>query len=1577
MADDELNDVVTSRMLKNRKYDPEISDAFQFKRPPECPVFTPTAEEFENPYDYIAKISGEAVITGICKIRPPKGWEPPFCVDVDNFKFTPRVQQLNELEAKTRIRLNFIEQIGKFWNLQGTPCTIPMIDKHAVDYFTLYEEVQAAGGLSMIKNKQWLEICKTLGFAPKKSIAIILKDYYEKYLHPFDLFKKSSSCSSKDIKPVKRGRPKKIVPESIENSPCKANSPLSSPEKAPLVEEAKLQDFNYFGGCHKMAGFRTRKKSPEKLVKKPRGRKSKYNNDPLAKYVCRKCDKGDKEDKMLLCDGCDDSYHTFCLMPPLTDIPEGDWRCPICVEKEVSKPFEAFGFEQAKREYSLYEFGKMADEFKCQYFNMPVHTVPLDLVEREYWRIVGTIDEDVTVEYGADLHTLDHGSGFPTQKSHNLSGPEMPYVRSGWNLNNLAVLGDCVLSHIEADISGMKVPWMYVGMCFSTFCWHNEDHWSYSINYLHWGEPKTWYGVPGASAPEFEEAMRSKAPELFENQSDLLHQLVTIMNPNLLMERGVPVYRTDQQAGEFVITFPRSYHAGFNQGYNFAEAVNFAPPDWLTLGRECIDHYAEQRRYCVFSHDELVCMMATKVGKLSIPMALAVCKDINEMVRKELLSLKEVALYGIKNKEQVPFETMTDDERQCNVCQTTLFLSAVVCKCNSKKLSCLRHFKQLCKCEASKKTLQYRYSESEMTDRVKEIKLSLEDYMVWFKKIQDIVFLERLDKPELSELIELDQEGIKRKYPRNSTYLAFQEAIIEGKATVNLCDQLIARRDAQGLGDFPEIDKLTENDLRDLASKASFLCCKVAHSYILNDTLSDVEKFHEVANRILTSNEEISTKELQAIVKKGTDMVVWLEEMPQLEQKLKQAQWLDRVHSLESCSPPSTESEVRDLLSEVGKLLPTPAVENSIVLLTQLLERVMSWNRTAKTGLNNKPTIKKLEKLVSEAESIPVHLPDLSSVKDNVKKGREWMNKYRSLKLLESHPYLEQIEALVNVGRNLQVHLDPLGAAEDDAIKARSWLEKASRIFLKKNSQLKLIDALNPRKVVGIQNNKAKKKKPELNSEKSIEDQPLDNKVIFTNFQESKQKEIQLMLALRERNILKRSKDANDAKFCFCNKPCSGIMRECDLCKELYHNKCLLTSKMTVKGRSAMVQQAGEANSKFLCPNCLRSRRPRLETVLPLLVDLTTFPARLHEGEALQCLTENAIQWQERAKGALANDEVASALAKLSVLNQRVMEAEARRKTERIINSELQKAANNPELQSQLPLMTSKGTFDEPLSVENTNNLTKDEVDMEFNADKLKGSNNSDHAYSSMNAARVKQSRKSPHIPRHPQSTVHLQESTRTMLENLMMEGDLLEVSLDETHHIWRILNASNPSQKQICYDRVSEANESKPNIDSADLLAKPKGKPRKKDMEMKNKLKVVIGGPKDKLPKRQKLIKRKVESEEEDIKPAKKWRRNKLKNSSASDNETEADELCNSEKCVRPSGDEVNWVQCDGCTAWFHLVCEGVGKSEINSTDEYICRSCNKLALSCTNDLVMEPKSEIKEEELTSTKVEWTDLGV
>jgi len=39
--------------------------------------------------------------------------------------------------------------------------------------------------------------------------------------------------------------------------------------------------------------------------------------------------------------------------------------------------------------------------------------VPTELVEKEFWRLVGAIDEDVTVEYGADIASKEFGSGFP------------------------------------------------------------------------------------------------------------------------------------------------------------------------------------------------------------------------------------------------------------------------------------------------------------------------------------------------------------------------------------------------------------------------------------------------------------------------------------------------------------------------------------------------------------------------------------------------------------------------------------------------------------------------------------------------------------------------------------------------------------------------------------------------------------------------------------------------------------------------------------------------------------------------------------------------------------------------------------------------------------------------------------------------------------------------------------------------------------------------------------------------------------------------------------------------------------
>lgn len=53
----------------------------------------------------------------------------------------------------------------------------------------------------------------------------------------------------------------------------------------------------------------------------------------VTKVTCQVCRKGDNDECLLLCDGCDRGCHMYCLKPKITQVPEGDWFCPTCVPK--------------------------------------------------------------------------------------------------------------------------------------------------------------------------------------------------------------------------------------------------------------------------------------------------------------------------------------------------------------------------------------------------------------------------------------------------------------------------------------------------------------------------------------------------------------------------------------------------------------------------------------------------------------------------------------------------------------------------------------------------------------------------------------------------------------------------------------------------------------------------------------------------------------------------------------------------------------------------------------------------------------------------------------------------------------------------------------------------------------------------------------------------------------------------------------------------------------------------------------------------------------------------------------------
>mmetsp|Transcript_1194 Transcript_1194/g.2425 ORF Transcript_1194/g.2425 Transcript_1194/m.2425 type:complete len:193 (-) Transcript_1194:696-1274(-) len=57
---------------------------------------------------------------------------------------------------------------------------------------------------------------------------------------------------------------------------------------------------------------------------------------------CLCCGEDDDHANILLCEGCNDEYHTYCLDPPLRSVPTGDWYCSKCKVPSL----EADGLDQ-------------------------------------------------------------------------------------------------------------------------------------------------------------------------------------------------------------------------------------------------------------------------------------------------------------------------------------------------------------------------------------------------------------------------------------------------------------------------------------------------------------------------------------------------------------------------------------------------------------------------------------------------------------------------------------------------------------------------------------------------------------------------------------------------------------------------------------------------------------------------------------------------------------------------------------------------------------------------------------------------------------------------------------------------------------------------------------------------------------------------------------------------------------------------------------------------------------------------------------------------------------------------------
>ncbi|KAK9121257.1 hypothetical protein Syun_018874 [Stephania yunnanensis] len=797
--------------------------------------------------------------------------------------------------------------------------------------------------------------------------------------------------------------------------------------------------------------------------------------------ICEQCNSGLHGEVMLLCDRCDRGWHIYCLSPPLKQVPNGNWYCLECVNSDK----DTFGFVLGKQ-FSLEAFRRRADRAKKKWFGSA--TASRSQIEKKFWQIVEGMAGEVEVIYGNDLDTSLHGSGFPRANDSRPSSIESEkwdkYSLSPWNLNNLPKLQGSMLRAVRDNINGVTLPWLYIGMLFSSFCWHFEDHCFYSMNYLHWGEAKCWYSVPGSEAQAFEQVMRNSLPDLFDAQPDLLFQLVTMLNPSVLQDNGVPVYTVLQEPGNFVITFPRSYHGGFNFGLNCAEAVNFAPADWLPYGGFGAERYRLYHKPAVICHEELLCVVAKTECNEKVSPYLK--KEMLRIFNKEKHWRERLWRNGIVKSSQMssrkhPEYVSTEEDPACIICQQYLYISAVVCSCRPSTFVCLEHWEHLCECSSRKRRLLYRHTLAELNDLALSVEKSDQEEAsqsrtcrrqfsssIGSNAITKKVKGGRVTHAQLAEQWLLNSFKVFQKPFHDAAYSkAIKEAEqflwagLEMEPVHDMAKRLLeARKWAIDVGIcLKKIEAWLVHRDQDV-SKVAMVDVEI----LLVDPPCDEPGYHKLKvyaedartilleiKSVLLEGSCISLDQLEILQSRASKLPICLEECKLLVDKISSAKsWKATLRDcIVATGPDKIEIDILHKLKSEMWDLHVELSEKELLL--DLLNQVDSWKIRSGDMLNGLINLKELEILLKDAECFPVNIPELELLRQHYSDAICWISSFQTLLMniqerVDQESVVKELTQILKDGELLRVQVNELPLVELELKKA-SCRVKATKVL--------------------------------------------------------------------------------------------------------------------------------------------------------------------------------------------------------------------------------------------------------------------------------------------------------------------------------------------------------------------------------------------------------------------------------------------------------------------------------------------------------------------------------------------------
>ncbi|XP_062847089.1 protein Jumonji isoform X2 [Trichomycterus rosablanca] len=379
------------------------------------------------------------------------------------------------------------------------------------------------------------------------------------------------------------------------------------------------------------------------------------------------------------------------------------------------------------KSFSLMTFYRAARNTMNMCFSTEPDTVE---VEKEYWRLVEEKECHVAVHCGR-VDTKTHGSGFPVSKSE-------PFSKHGWNLTVLSNNSGSILRHLGA-VPGVTIPWLNIGMVFSTSCWSRDQNSLPYIDYLHTGADCIWYCIPATEKSKLDKVVHTLLQANGTPGLEMLEKNIMI-SPEVLRRAGVKVHRTVQQSGQFMVCFPGTFVSKVCCGYSVSETVHFATAEWMKLGYEAAKDLKRKRIEEPFSTEKLLCQIVMSESRhkdkqfLSAASPLIVeLRDTEISQRRQLFNagLRLSARYGNQPDSQVSLERkriqrtrLSEDtaDRRCQVCQHLCYLSMVVHESDNVVfcLECALRYIQKRRSPRGLK-MMFRYTEEQLDSLVSQV----------------------------------------------------------------------------------------------------------------------------------------------------------------------------------------------------------------------------------------------------------------------------------------------------------------------------------------------------------------------------------------------------------------------------------------------------------------------------------------------------------------------------------------------------------------------------------------------------------------------------------------------------------------------------------------------------------------------------------------------------------------------------------------------------------------------------------------------------------------------------------------